>query len=82
MRHGEGQAMGRVLAEHLETLDQLRQAAKARADAQPMALWTKIEEQLATLLEAPVSEDRLAQELALLATKADVRENWTVLAPT
>ncbi len=76
MRHGEGQAMGRVLVEHLETLDQLRQAAKARADAQPMALRTKIEEQLATLLEAspPVSEDRLAQELALLATKADVRE--------
>ena len=76
MRGTEGLAMGRVLSEHLDTLDQLRQAAKDRADTQPTALRAKIEEQLASLLEAspPVSQERLAQELALLATKADVRE--------
>jgi len=38
-------------------------------------LRTRLEAQLKELLDAaPVSEDRLAQEVALLAVKADVRE--------
>ena len=45
------------------------------AAAQPQALQARLQTQLKELLDTvPVSEDRLAQEVALLAVKADVRE--------
>jgi uncharacterized protein (TIGR00255 family) len=51
-------------------------AAVASAEAQPAALRAKLEEQLKALLEAApaLPEERLAQEAAILVTKADVRE--------
>ena len=45
------------------------------AAAQPEALRARLSAQLKELMEnSPVSQDRLAQEVALLATRADVRE--------
>ncbi len=49
--------------------------AESLAAAQPEVLRQKLAAQLTELLNgAPLSEERLAQEVALLATRADVRE--------
>lgn len=75
-RHREGARLEAVLLGHLDEIDGLTVDAAKVAEAQPAALRKRIEGQLALLLAAspPVSEERLGQELALLATKADVRE--------
>ena len=75
-RQREGARLESVLLGHLDEIDGLTADAAKVAEAQPAALRKRIEGQLALLLAAspPVSEERLAQELALLATKADVRE--------
>ena len=81
-RHREGARLETVLLGHLQEIDGLTADAAKVAEAQPAALRKRIEGQLALLLAAspPVSEERLAQELALLATKADVREETDRLA--
>ena len=54
---------------------ELTKEAAALAAAQPEALKARLSAQLAELLAgAQVPPDRLAQEVALLATRADVRE--------
>lgn len=75
-RRREGQRLETVLIGHLDEIASLTADASRVAEAQPEALRARMQDQLAMLLQAspPVSEDRLAQELALLATKADVRE--------
>lgn len=75
-RAAEGARMAGVLEEHLATIAQLTEAALQTAQVRPEAVRARLRAQLDLLLEAqpPVSEDRLAQELALLATKLDVRE--------
>jgi len=75
-RRREGGRLQTVLLGHLDEIDTLTADAAKVAEAQPTALRGRIQAQLALLLQAspPVSEERLAQELALLATKADVRE--------
>ena len=81
-RIGEGQRLLAVLEGHLDEIADLTARAADVAAAQPDHLRRKLKEQLDLLLGAspPVSEDRLAQELALLATKADVREETDRLA--
>lgn len=75
-RRREGARLRTVLLGHLDEIEGLTVQASGVAEAQPAALRQRIQDQLALLLQAspPVSEERLAQELALLATKADVRE--------
>jgi uncharacterized protein (TIGR00255 family) len=75
-RQAEGQRLSAVIADHLRTLVGLVEEASASAGAQPEQLKQRLEAQLAELLDGTkaVSEERLAQEVALLATKADVRE--------
>lgn len=75
-RRREGARLQTVLLGHLDEIDGLTADAGKVAEAQPAALRQRMENQLSLLLQAspPVSEERLAQELALLATKADVRE--------
>ncbi|MDF1793443.1 MAG: YicC family protein [Thalassobaculaceae bacterium] len=75
-REREGGRLQTVLLGHLDEIDGLTADAAKVAEAQPEALRARIQSQLTLLLQAspPVSEERLAQELALLATKADVRE--------
>lgn len=76
VRRAEGERLAAVLAEQLRRLDQLGEQARAVASMQPAALYTRLQQQLATLLtEVPaLPAERLAQEAALLAAKADPRE--------
>ncbi|MEM7171240.1 MAG: YicC/YloC family endoribonuclease [Pseudomonadota bacterium] len=76
MRQGEGALLAEVVLARLSDIESLVSKASSSAACQPAALRARLERQLAELLEAraPVPEDRLAQELAVLATKADIRE--------
>ena len=74
-RRLEGDKMHAVLATQFDEVESLTKDASAIASATPEALRARIAAQLSELLEgAPVPEERLAQEAALLALKADVRE--------
>jgi uncharacterized protein (TIGR00255 family) len=76
MRHDEGRRLAAVIHQHLEAIEQLRQRAATAAGAQPAALRARLKAQIDSLLEVSpaLPEDRLAQEVALLLTRADVRE--------
>src|SRR6185437_10712114 len=76
-RREEGARLKTVLEERLAEIDALTAQADATAAMQPEAIKTRFKTQLQTLLEAlpALSEERLAQEAALLAGKADTRES-------
>lgn len=76
MRRAEGAALMVVLLGHLEAIANLRQQAVACAAAQPHALRERMRSLLAALTEAvpALPEERLAQEVALLVAKGDIRE--------
>ena len=76
MRREEGARLSTLLASQLDHIEQLCGQAAGLAATQPTALRDRLLEQLRALLESspPLPEDRLVQEVALLATKADVRE--------
>lgn len=61
---------GRILAELTALVDR----AAGHAASQPAAIKAKLQAQIDALLDETVAEDRLAQEVALLAAKADIRE--------
>jgi uncharacterized protein (TIGR00255 family) len=76
MRRAEGQRL-KVLADgHLAEIERLTAAAGETAAARPEALRARLKAQVEELLEAApaLPEERLAQEAAILAAKADVRE--------
>lgn len=72
----EGAALEEILAERLSTISELTAAADACPARSPEAVRARLAEQVATLLgtNAGLDPDRLHQEAALLATRADVRE--------
>lgn len=74
-RKTEGAKLAYVLNDVLNEIDGLVTAATKLAATQPSTLKDRLVAQLNELL-APgaIAEDRLAQEVALLATRADVRE--------
>jgi uncharacterized protein (TIGR00255 family) len=76
MRAAEGARLLGMARAHIDEIERLGAAARSCAATQPQSLRQRLKEQLALLLEESVgvSEDRLAQELAILAGKADVRE--------
>jgi uncharacterized protein (TIGR00255 family) len=74
-RGAEGGKLAVLMSAQIDEIERLVAEAGALAAAQPAALKAKLSAQLQEMLaNAPVSEDRLAQEVALLAVKADVRE--------
>jgi uncharacterized protein (TIGR00255 family) len=75
-RAAEGERLHIVLAGKLAEIEATLAEAERSAAAQPEAMRTRFQRQLAQLLEnlPALSEDRLAQELALLIARADVRE--------
>jgi uncharacterized protein (TIGR00255 family) len=75
-RAGEGRALSGVLEGHVTEIESLCRRATERAQAQVGLVRQRFESQLADLLERapPLSEERFAQEVALLVGKADVRE--------
>ncbi len=72
----EGARTKDMLETHLERISQLVLDATASAGAQPDAIRQKIDGQITELLSKrdDITEERLSQEAALLAVKADVRE--------
>jgi uncharacterized protein (TIGR00255 family) len=81
-RAAEGKALAGVIAGHIEEIDRLCRRAAERAQSQLGTVRDRFESQLAELLERapPLSEERFAQEVALLVGKADVREELDRLA--
>ena len=74
-RAGEGAKLAALIRGQIDEVAKLTAEAGQLAAAQPAALKERLSAQLTELLGAvPLSEDRLAQEVALLATRADVRE--------
>ncbi len=74
-RAGEGAKLAVVLDAQVTEIARLTAAAGAAAAAQPEALRARLAQQIADLV-APgtVSAERLEQEIALLAVRADIRE--------
>ncbi len=75
-RAAEGGRLHAVMVGHLTRMQELAEAAARCAAAQPEALAERLRRQVEELLSAApaLDENRLAQEAALLATKADIRE--------
>ncbi len=75
-RGDEGIRMQQVLEGQLDGIAQLASSARAIAGDRVEAMHTRFRQQLAKLetVEKPVSEDRLAQEVAMMAVKADIQE--------
>ncbi len=78
-RQAEGAALAPVLEGILARVATLRDAAEAEAAEQPAALKARLTERIADL-GAGVTAERIAQEAALLASRADVREELDRLA--
>ena len=73
-RAEEGAAIGAVLAGFLTRIDTLTVAAAIEADAQPSLIKARFERRLTELVGELVDADRILQEAATMATRADVRE--------
>ena len=75
-RGAEGQQLSALLDEHLGILSDLVDAVDSSAASQPDAIRSRLQAMIAELLDvdARLPEERLVQEAAILAGKADVRE--------
>ncbi len=73
-RRKEGDALERMIAGLLGEIATLSAAARTAAEAATAATRDRFAAQLADLLAGALSEERMAQEAAALAVKADVRE--------
>jgi uncharacterized protein (TIGR00255 family) len=75
-RQAEGDRLATVLNRQLDEIATLRDTATTQAAGQPAAQRARMLDNLQTLLrEMPgLSEERIAQEVALLASRSDVRE--------
>jgi len=71
----EGAKLAQVLGSQVDEIARLTGEAASLAAAQPTALRERLSAQIKELLDGGgIAEDRLAQEVALLALKADIRE--------
>ena len=75
-RQAEGAALAAALAERVEEIAALTRQAGALVPSRQEALGARLREQVTALIGtgAPVPEERLAAELAMLAVKIDVSE--------
>ncbi len=75
-RNDEGVRMGEVLTTQLKDIQALSEQARSVAGDRVEAMQNRFLAQLAKLqnTDKPVSEERLAQEIAMMAVKADVQE--------
>jgi uncharacterized protein (TIGR00255 family) len=76
MRQNEGDRLAGILALRLGEIETLVGEAERSAAAQPEAMRARFRQQIDTLFEnsPPLPEERLAQEIALIIARADVRE--------
>lgn len=73
-RRKEGALLDALILGQLGAIESLTKAARASAEAATGAIRAKIAAQLADLLAGAVPAERLAEEAAMLAVKADIRE--------
>jgi uncharacterized protein (TIGR00255 family) len=74
-RHEEGAALKGVLGGLIDAIDALARAAETDAATQPTVVKARFAKRIAELLADPAGlEDRIVQEAALMAARADVRE--------
>ena len=75
-RQDEGRALHGILVNHLDTIAGLAAAARETAATQPQILQDRMLRAVGDLVsQSPaLPEERIAQEVAMLASKADVRE--------
>ena len=76
MRAAEGERLATVLDAQLDEIEKLTRAAEELGETQPEAIRERLTQQLADVMGAipAMPEERLLQEVALLATRADIRE--------
>jgi uncharacterized protein (TIGR00255 family) len=76
MREQEGAALARVLLDHVATIEDLTVSIERDPSRSPQEIAARLASQVALLLDgvATLDRDRLHAEAALLATKADLRE--------
>ncbi len=76
MRLSEGARIEQVLLNQLDEIAHLAERAGASAALRPETVRERLRHQVAAVLEAAptLPEERIAQEVALIAVKADVRE--------
>lgn len=79
-RLGEGAALTPVLAGLIDRMEALVAAAEIESAAHPAMLKARFATRMAELLGQPAPEERVVQEAAVMATKADVREELDRLA--
>jgi uncharacterized protein (TIGR00255 family) len=82
MRRREGVALGQILLQRMDDIEQLSKRAEAAPGRKPEAIKARLAEQIAALLETSdrFDEDRLSQEAILIAAKADIREELDRIA--
>ncbi|GAA4534875.1 YicC family protein [Chelativorans composti] len=74
-RQNEGAALRDVLLGHVDTIEKLTLKAESDPARDPANIRARLEAQLQPLLDvSTLDETRLYQEVALLATRADIRE--------
>ncbi|MDB5550242.1 MAG: yicC [Rhizobium sp.] len=77
MREAEGAALAAVLLAQVGAIEKLTLMVESDPSRTPEQIRARLEAQVATLMEGAsgaLDRDRLHQEVAILATKADVRE--------
>ncbi|MBB4065552.1 YicC/YloC family endoribonuclease [Gellertiella hungarica] len=76
MREAEGQALMAVLSGHIDQIAALGDIVENDPSRRPEEIARRLQAQVATLMEGTSSldRDRLHQEVTLLATRADIRE--------
>jgi len=76
MRLSEGAALASVLGDQVDRIGELTLAVEADPSRSPEAIRARLAEQVASLMDtgATLDRDRLHMEAAMLATKADLRE--------
>ena len=74
-RQAEGAKLSAIISAQLDQIAQLHQRATANPSRKADTIKARLREQVASMLDAGMlDEQRLAQEAALLATKADIQE--------
>ena len=76
VRQAEGMRLEAILRDRLDELDELCNEAEGAASLRTAAIRERLAQQVQDLLDMSpaLSEERLAQEAAVLAVKADIRE--------
>ncbi len=77
MRQAEGEALRKVLLEQIETIEMLTRQIEADPSRSVQSISVRLAGQVAIILEGAatsIDQDRLYSEVALLAAKADIRE--------